>query len=310
MENFSMKRNTRSCVSTCPGQFKDFIVYRNNNSEGVLMAKLNSNEFVENPRQNDNVENCPSLRPLRKNTTLKHGILDSENEVIIEIADNPEMMATEWKNSEIGKNRRRHRRSASSDVQEKLSEIELIRLRNIQERTELLKKLKGLSRQVKETAKVHKPRSHNPNRFRQKLTIQRKLYATRSRSRIKAENLNNLQQDQKFIDYYESFEDSEEERRKLTIQRKLYATRSRIKAENPNVQDQKIVDFYESSRESEEENNGFTQRKFYATRSRKKAENPNLQDEKFINYYESSEDDSEEEENNPTIEDFEDDTVG
>ena len=257
MENFSMRRNTRSCVSTCPGQFKDFIVYRNNNSEGVLMAKLNSNKFVENPRHDDNVENTSSLRPLRrKNTTLKHGILDSENEVIIEIADNPEMMATEWKNSEIGKNRRRRRRSASSDVQEKLSEIELIRLRNIQERTELLKKLKGLSREVKETAKVHKPRSHNPNRFRQKLTIQRKLYATRSRSRIKAENLNNLQ-DQKFIDYYESSEDIEVERRKLTIQRKLYATRSRsrIKAENPILQDQKFIDYFESSEDNEEENN-------------------------------------------------------
>ena len=144
---------------------------------------------------------------------------------------------------------------------EKLSEIELIRLRNIQERTEMLKKLKGLS---KELSKFHKPKGQNPSKLRQK----------------------------------------------LIIKRKLYATRSRIKAENPNVQDQKIVEFHESSRESEEENNGFIQRKFYATRSRKKAENPNLQDEKFINYYESSEDDSEEKENNPTIEDFEDDTVG
>ena len=147
---------------------------------------------------------------------------------------------------------------------EKLSEIELIRLRNIQERTEMLKKLKGLSKEVKELSKFHKPKGQNPSKLRQK----------------------------------------------LIIKRKLYATRSRVKVENPNVQDQKIVEFHESSRESEEENNGLIQRKFYATRSRKKAENPNLRDQKFINYYESSEDDSEEEENNPTMEDFEDDTVG
>ena len=156
--------------------------------------------------------------------------------------------------------------SASVGIHQKenLSEIELIRLRNIQERTEMLKKLKGLSKEVKELSKFHKPKGQNPSKLRQK----------------------------------------------LIIKRKLYATRSRIKAENPNVQDQKIVEFHESSRESEEENNVLIQRKFYATRSRKKAENPNLRDQKFINYYESSEDDSEEEENNPTMEDFEDDTVG
>ena len=140
------------------------------------------------------------------------------------------------KTTEIGKNRRRSASVGIHHQEEKLSEIELIRLRNIQERTEMLKKLKGLSQEVKESAKIHKPRSQNPSKFRQnKLIIKRKLYATRSR-RIKSEN------NQKFVD----------------LQRKLYATRSRKKAENPNLQDQKIIDYYESSEDSEDEKNNTT----------------------------------------------------
>ena len=117
-------------------------------------------------------------------TPIKYFLLfpysDKENEN--EKENNPEMAAKKWK-PVVGKGRKPlAEKVIQTQVCSKMSEIEIIRQRNIDQRTEMLKQMKAAALAARGPQKAKKPRSYNKQNSDIRRKQPKREYGTRSKA--------------------------------------------------------------------------------------------------------------------------------